>query len=160
MGLFDKVRSWSTPKPSNAEADAKKELYRIIESALDVSEAYSDCILRNSTTPTFNLSILRPETDLPFSKEQIIQKTNFLLKVIRTPETRAVIVEYFEPVQAQYMLSAKYEDALRAGLVYLDRFVPAEQANAEAKQFEEALALLEKTDPVKFTQLKKNLMNK
>ena len=143
MSLFDTVRAWLSPKPSATDADQKLRL--LLRASIEIVSAYGAILEGDSSSkmPTIKQS----EVDLPFSKQQISQAIAILQQALVHPRLRAILIELLSPMEAQQILSSQFERSLESGLVLLDTFVPAAEVEAEHKQWDEALKLMEQIDP-------------
>ena len=143
MSFFDSVRAWLSQRPPATEADQKLSL--LLRASLEIVSAYGAVLERGSShkTPTIKLS----DADLPLNKEQITQAIAILQQALGHPRLRAILIGLLSPIEAQQVLSAEFERSLESGLVLLDTFVPAAEVDAERKQWDEALKLVEQIDP-------------
>lgn len=143
MGIFDSLRTWFSPK--SPASDAEQELRRVLQASVEIVSAFGAALEQKgkSSVPTIN----SPETDLPCSKQSISQAISNLKNAIRDPNLRAFLVQSLSLAEAQRALSPKFEQFLEVAPVLLDTFVPAAQVEAERKQWEDALKLVETIDP-------------
>jgi hypothetical protein len=142
MSILDSVRAWLSPKQSVSLTDQKLE--RALRASMEIVSAYG-AILEQGTgnkLPT----IKRTENDLPYSKQSIAQAIGILQQAIKQPRLRALIVKSLSPEEAQHVLSSQFERGLESGLVFLDTFVPAAEATADQRQWEDVLKLADKID--------------
>jgi hypothetical protein len=153
MGLFDTVRSWFSTEPSASDVDQK--LRRTLRSSMEIVSAYGAILERGggSSVPTIKL----PEADLPYSKQGISQAIAILQQAIRHPHLRTILVQSLSPAEAQHVLSSQFERGLETGLVLLETFVPTAEVEAERKQWEDALKLVEKIDPAARARIENTL---
>jgi hypothetical protein len=143
MGLFDIVHAWLSPRSS--AAGVEKELQKLLHACIAIVSAYGATLEEGSSGSA--LSITRPEADLPCSKHAITQAIVILQQALRHPGLRAILVQSLSPAEAQQILSSQFERSLETGLVFLDTFVAAAEVEAERKQWEDALKLVDKIDP-------------
>lgn len=143
MSLFDTVRAWLSSKPPATEPDQKLRL--LLRTSLEIVSAYGAVLERGTShkIPTIRLS----DAELPFNKEQITQAIAILQQTLRHPQLRAMLIRLLSPIEAQQVLSSQFERSLESGLVLLDTFVPAAEVDAERKQWDETLKLVEQIDP-------------
>jgi len=143
MSLFDAIRTWLSPRPSATDADQKLRL--LLRASIEIVSAYGAVLERDTSSniPTIKQS----ETDLPFSKQQISQAIAILQQALEDSRLRAMLIELLSPMEAQQLLSQQFEKSLESGLVLLDTFVPAAEAEAEREQWNETLKALDKIDP-------------
>jgi hypothetical protein len=143
MSLFDTVRAWLSSKPPAAEPDRK--LCLLLRSSVEIVSAYGAVLERGTghNTPTVRLS----DAELPFNKAQITQAIAILQQASRHPQLRAMLIKLLSPMEAQQVLSSQFERSLESGLVLLDNFVPAAEVDAERKQWDEILKIVEQIDP-------------
>lgn len=129
----------------SAPTDTDQKLRLLLRASIEIVSAYGAALEQGtgSKIPT----IKQPETDLPFSKQQISQAIAVLQQALGHPRLRAILIELLSPMEAQQILSSQFEGSLESGLVLLDTFVPAEEAEAERKQWDETLKLMEQIDP-------------
>ena len=153
MGLFDTVRSWFSTEPSASDVDQK--LRRALRASMEIVSAYGAILERGSgsSAPTIKLS----EADLPYGKQEISQAIAILQRAVRDPHLRTILVQSLSPAEAQHVLSSQFERGLETGLVLLDTFVPAAEVEAERKQWEDALKLVEKIDPAARARIENTL---
>ena len=143
MSLLDTVRTWFSSKPSVSDEEQKVRL--LLRASIEVVSAYGS-VLENgggNTIPTIKQS----EAILPFNKQQILKSITILQQALQQPRLRAILIELLSPFEAQQILSKQFEESLASGLVLLDTFVPTSEAEAEKRQWEETLELMEKIDP-------------
>lgn len=143
MSFFDTVRAWLSTKPSATDADQKLRL--LLRASIEIVSAYGAVLEGDSSSKM--LTIKQSEVDLPFSKQQISQAIAILQQALVHPRLRAILIELLSPMEAQQILSSQFERSLESGLVLLDTFVPAAEVEAEHKQWDEALKLMEQIDP-------------
>lgn len=150
MSFFDTIRACLSQGPPATEADQKLRL--LLHASLEIVSVYGAVLERASShkTPTIKLS----DADLPFNKEQIIQAIAILQQALRHPRLRAILIKLLSPIEAQQVLSSQFERSLESGLVLLDTFVPAAEVDAERKQWDETLKLVEQIDPAARAQIK------
>lgn len=143
MGLFDTVREWLSPEPP--ATDSEQQLRRLLRASLQIVSAYGAILERPSShgAPIVNES----DTGLPFSKQQILQAIGVMQQAVKHPQLRALLVQMLSPMEAQQVLSPQFERSLESGLVLLETFVPASQLEAERRQWDDALKVLDKIDP-------------
>ena len=143
MSFFDTIRAWLSPRPPATEADQKLRL--LLRASLEIVSAYGAALEPPSShkIPTIKLS----DADLPFTKGQITGAIAILQQALKNPRLRAILIEVTSPIEAQQVLSAEFERSLEAGLALLDTFVPTAEVEAERKQWDEILKLVEKIDP-------------
>ncbi len=143
MSIFDTVRAWLSPKPQATDADQKLRL--LLRASLEIVSVYGAVLERGSSRrpPTIKQS----DADLPFSKQQITQAIAILQQALGSPRLRAILIQLLSPMEAQQVLSSQFERSLGSGLVLLDTFVPTAEVEAERKQWDEALKLVEQIDP-------------
>lgn len=153
MGLFDTVRVWLSPKPSASDVDQK--LQRVLRASMEIVSAYGAILERGSSSsaPTIKQS----EADLPYSKQQITQAIAILQQALSHPHLRAILVQLLSPAEAQHVLSSQFERSLETGLVLLDTFVPVAEVEAERKQWEDTLKLVEQIDPAARARIENTL---
>jgi hypothetical protein len=143
MSILDSVRAWLTPKQSVSDADQK--LQCVLRASMEIVSAFG-AVLEQGTgnkLPT----IKRSEQDLPYSKQRIAQAIGILQQAIKQPHLRALMVKSLSPEEAQHVLSSQFERGLENGLVFLGTFVPAAEAEAEYKQWEDVMKIADKIDP-------------
>ena len=143
MSILNSVRAWLTPKQSVSDADQKLQL--VLRASMEIVSAFG-AVLEQGTgnkLPT----IKRSEQDLPYSKQSIAQAIGILKQAIKQPHLRALMVKSLSPEEAQHVLSSQFERGLEKGLVFLDTFVPAAEAEAEYKQWEDVMKIADKIDP-------------
>jgi hypothetical protein len=80
-----------------------------------------------------------------------------LQQAIRHPHLRTILVQSLSPAEAQHVLSSQFERGLETGLVLLETFVPAAEVEAERKQWEDALKLVDKIDPAARARIENTL---
>jgi len=153
MGLFDTVRAWLSPDPPTSDSD--QQLRLLLRASLEIVSAYGAVLERPSShgTPIVN----EPDTRLPFSKQKISQAIALMQQAIKHPRLRALLVQMLSPMEAQQVLSPQFEKSLESGLVLLETFVPASQVEAERKQWDDALKVLNRIDPAARTRFEKLL---
>ena len=139
MTFFNTVRTWLSP------SKGEQELRALLRASLEIVSTYGAVLERGSSlnSPTIRLSA----ADLPFNKEQIVTAISILKQALDHPRLRAILIETLSPMEAQQLLSSEFKKSLEAGLVLLDRFGPAAEVDAERKQWDEALKLVEQFDP-------------
>lgn len=143
MSILDNVRAWLSPKQSASDSDQK--LQRVLRASMEIVSAFGS-VLEQRTGNELSI-IKRSEQDLPYSKQSIAQAIGILQQAIKQPHMRALMVKSLSPDEAQHVLSSQFERGLESGLVFLDTFVPAAEATAEQRQWEDVLQLADKIDP-------------
>lgn len=143
MSILDKVRAWLSPKKSVPDTD--QELQYALRASLEIVSAFG-AVLEQSTRNKLP-TIKQSEQDLPCSKQSIAQAIGILQQAIKQPHMRGLIVKSLSPEEVQHVLSSQFERGLESGLVFLDTFVPAAEAAAEQRQWEDVLKLADKIDP-------------
>ena len=127
MSFADTVRTWLSPKPSASDA-AEQKLRLLLRASLEIVCAYAAVL--ESGPPT----IKQPESDLPFSKQQIMQAAATVQLALGHPRLRAILIQVLSPMEAQQVLSSEFAGSLEAGLVLLDDFVSTAEVEAERKE--------------------------
>ena len=140
MSFADTVRTWLSPKPA-ASDDAEQKLRLLLRASLEIVSAYAAVL--ESGPPT----IKQPEASLPFSKQQIRQALAMVHLALGHPRLRAILIQGLSPMEAQQVLSSEFERSLEPGFVLLDDFVSTAEVEAERKEWDEVLKLMEKMDP-------------
>ena len=128
-----------------APTDADQKLRLLLRASIEIVSVFGAVLEQgsNSKIPTIKQS----EADLPFSKQQISQAIAVLQQALGHPRLRAILIELLSPMEAQQILSSQFERSLESGLVLLDTFVPAEEVEAERKQWNETLKVMDQIDP-------------
>ena len=131
MSLFGTVRAWLSPKRSVTDAEQQLRLHLL--ASIEIVSAYGAVLERVSSAKI--LTIKQSEADLPFSKQQILQANAILQQALGSPRLRAILIGLLPPMEAvtQQVFLSQFEGGLKSGLVLLDTFVPAAEAEAEWK---------------------------
>lgn len=144
MSLINKFRSWLSLEKSSA-TDDEHRLRKLLRASLEIVSAYGAVLEAGTNRRT--LTGKQPESNLPFSKQQILQAITLLQQAVKHPKLRASLIESLTPEQAQQVLSSDFERGLESGLVFLDTFVPAAEAEVDRKQWNDMLKLMDQIDP-------------
>ena len=152
MSFADTVRTWLSPKPLASDA-AEQKLRLLLRASLEIVSAYAAVL--ESAPPTMVMK--RPEADLPFSKQQIMQAAATVQLALGHPRLRAILIQVLSPMEAQQVLSSEFAGSLEAGLVLLDDFVSTVEVEAERKEWDEVWKLMEKIDPTARARMESKL---
>ena len=142
MSFADTVRAWLSPKPTASDA-AEQKLRVLFRASLEMMSTYAAVL--ESKPPTMGLK--QSETDLPFSKQQIMKAAGIVQMALGQPRLRAIVIQGLSPMEAQQVLSSEFAENLEPCIALLDDFVPIAEVEAERKQWDEVYKLLGKVDP-------------
>lgn len=143
---FKLVQEVQAETPDDAALQwTESSIYARLRASLGIVSVYG-VILERVSERAYNsktLSIKRIEEELPFSKQQISRAINDLQQALGHSRLRVILKERLSPMEAQKVFSPQFKTSLGTGLVLLDTFVPAAEAEADRKEWDECQKLAE-----------------
>ncbi len=127
------------------EDEKLKVLAKAIPVLLKLVSDYGEVLERHASTKKYLIKI--PETELPTDKKGMETAIGTILMVINESKFRLFVEQVLPPPIVQAIMSPDFKKQLEIGLVMLNNFVPAEEADAERKELEEAVRLARKIEP-------------